>query len=528
MVAVSPASAQESGEEVAGDLLDAGVGAEGTGVDGGAKVSGGFTQAVAPPDGGGVEHDIVSGPGIDGGGELAAVGFARGFLSGTARHHFQSWNRRGIAVPFPSDEARDGVASLHAGVFEEPMIGFATGPVGAAGDGAGRMGADEFIRIRAFVGQGIHGDEIARAARRTEDAGPFEDAMGSAMGIAGEGDPATDGVAGEEGGIEAVADGALDVAEHFQGPVFVVTDTEESEAAPESTRIRMGVLIGDIGDVITFAFEPVGDGKFPEEEFAGTLGERGIEDLAVTGVGPVEAHLDIATPPPLMFAVVVEGELGGPPVIGLPGVVAALEQEIDGPVIAHDEDDIAFKPGSAGAEASEMNAADGVAGDGPGMGDGPLAVADPFVADGWGGMGAARKIGEGGDATGTVALIEAEAEDLEVEGFGGIGADVEIDALAGADAEFGAIAFDPGTAPAGGGIDAGGGEKPVAGAGPVVFAADGIALGGAGRGDGCGATGGECEWAEGGDLLEGAATTEGGHGGGWGSSRGGINRVCVG
>ena len=71
-------------KEIAGELLDAVVGAFGFGVDFGTEVAGRGGERVAPPDGGGVEDKVSFGTGIDGGGVSAAVGFAGCVLGGNS------------------------------------------------------------------------------------------------------------------------------------------------------------------------------------------------------------------------------------------------------------------------------------------------------------------------------------------------------------------------------------------------------------------------------------------------------------
>lgn len=65
-----------------GDLLDAGVWAFWFGVDFGTKITGRGAEGVAPPNGGGVEDEVIFGARVDGGGVGASVGFAGGVLSG--------------------------------------------------------------------------------------------------------------------------------------------------------------------------------------------------------------------------------------------------------------------------------------------------------------------------------------------------------------------------------------------------------------------------------------------------------------
>src|SRR6185369_7949924 len=97
------------------------------------------------------------------------------------------------------------------------------------------------------------------------------------------------------------------------------------------------VVIRDVGHVIAVLLQPECDGEFPEKKFARAGRERRVKNLAVLAVRPVAAHLDAATPIPLLPAVVVERELRWPAVVSLPGVIAALENEIGLAVVTHDE-----------------------------------------------------------------------------------------------------------------------------------------------------------------------------------------------
>src|SRR3954469_7873553 len=120
--AAGGASPAHAGEEVAGDLLGARVGAFGLGVDLGADVAGGFGERVGPPAGAGVEDEVVLWAGVDRAGVLAlglafAVGGGGGGEDLEAGDFFV-----GVAVPFPADEAGDCVAEFHVGVFEEPVV----------------------------------------------------------------------------------------------------------------------------------------------------------------------------------------------------------------------------------------------------------------------------------------------------------------------------------------------------------------------------------------------------------------------
>ena len=146
-------------------------------------------------------------------------------------------------------------------------------------------------------------------------------------------------------------------------PVLVVADREPPLGAAEAGGVGVGVDVRDVGHVVAVLLHPEGERELPEQELARADRERGVEDLAVLAVGPVEARLDVRAPVPLLLAVVVERELAGPAVVGVPGGVGALEQEVGPAVVADDEDDVALQPLALGRELAEVDAAGPVVGD---------------------------------------------------------------------------------------------------------------------------------------------------------------------
>ncbi len=170
-------------QQVSGDGLDPDIGALRRGVDRWPKVARRRAQPVTPPDGGRVEHDVALRAGVDRRRIGAAVRFAGRFLRGAAGHDLESRDRRRVAVPFPPHQTRHGIAGPHARPFEQPVLRPHAGPVGPTGHRTRAVGSDEFVGVGAFVGQGFHGDEIPGAPRRTEDSGPFEDAVRVSGGV---------------------------------------------------------------------------------------------------------------------------------------------------------------------------------------------------------------------------------------------------------------------------------------------------------------------------------------------------------
>src|SRR5207244_3691308 len=100
-----------------------------------------------------------------------------------------------------------------------------------------------------------------------------------------------------------------------------------------------------------------GEGILPEKPFAGTCGERCVDDLAIFSVRTVEADVHVGAAIPLVLAVVVEGELIWPAIVSLPGRVRALENEVSSAVIANDEDYIALQSLAFRGEFAEIDAA---------------------------------------------------------------------------------------------------------------------------------------------------------------------------
>src|SRR5439155_17691989 len=134
------------------------------------------------------------------------------------------------------------------------------------------------------VRQRFHGHKIARASRRTENTNALESAMGRAARVRREKDPATHRVAGKESHVESAVDRGLQVVEHFDGVILVVTDGQKTLRPQQSLWLCVRVEVRDVSDIITARFQPVSERKFPEEPFAGTGGKRRIEDLAILSV----------------------------------------------------------------------------------------------------------------------------------------------------------------------------------------------------------------------------------------------------
>ena len=157
-------------------------------------------------------------------------------------------------------------------------------------------------------------------------------------------DPA-DGVAREEQQVHAGVAHLLDAAELADVPVFVVADADERLALQAAVG-REHVAVGAIGDVVAVLLEPVGERELEREELARADGERVVDDAVVLGlaaVGAVEA--DVGPGALVALGVGVDRVVVRPAVVGLPGVVGALEEDVGRAVVADDEDDVALPVG---------------------------------------------------------------------------------------------------------------------------------------------------------------------------------------
>ena len=137
----------------------------------------------------------------------------------------------------------------------------------------------------------------------------------------------------------------------------------------------------------------------------------------------------------------------GPAVVGLPGVVAALEKNVRRPVVPHDEDHVALPARHRGAvrqqsQTTEVNAADPVSGNLQGRRRLPLAFAQPPGPDLRIRLHPPRKRTERLHQPRTAAAVVAHPDNLDLEAPGRIGADHDVERLAGLDALARAIALD--------------------------------------------------------------------------------------
>jgi hypothetical protein len=122
-----------------------------------------------------------------------------------------------------------------------------------------------------------------------------------------------------------------------------------------------------VGDVVAFLFEPVAQRVFPQQKLAAAHALRVVEDLHILAVGPVKAATDARRMRRARIG--VERFVHRPAVVGLPGVVAALEEDVRRAVVFDDEDDVALPVGFVGGfghgrETAKIDAAGPVGGNG--------------------------------------------------------------------------------------------------------------------------------------------------------------------
>ena len=298
--------------------------------------------------------------------------------------------------------------------------------------------------------------------------------MGVSAPIGRQLDAPAHGVAREEADVDPVADGGLQMAEHLDGVILIVAHGEKPLRAPKPAGVGMGVAVRDIGDVVALGFEPVGKGELPQKPFARSGAQGCVQDLTILAVRTIEADLHVTAPPPFMSAVVIKGELVGPAVVGLPGVVRALKDQVGAAVIAHDEDDVALHPFAFGRELAEIDAAGPVRRNFQRGARLPLTIAQALGADGRVGLHCTRERPERREVTSSGPAVEAHAIHVESERGRRIGADEELDAIARPHAGVRTVTFNPWTTILGGWIDSRVLQRPVARSRFLVLAADEI------------------------------------------------------
>ena len=254
-------------------------------------------------------------------------------------------------------------------------------------------------------------------------------------------------VAAPERQVDPGIAGRLDIGALVGGPVFVMAHRQEDLGIEQLGAIGGGVDAGDVIDVVAVLLEEADGGMLGAEDEilraggkAAIAGDDGpvIADGAGTAgaAGGIDAAVEI---------------VATPPVIGLPGGVGGLEGDVAGGlVVAHDEGHHVFaagavKPGHLGV----IDARDRIGRNIPGGRDRPVAGIDQLGGGVEQGqrlrLGAGELAIDGLDQPGAVAAVIAQPIDIDAV-IGGIGVDLEIDALAVVERELGGIALDRGVA----------------------------------------------------------------------------------
>src|SRR5262249_43860712 len=165
----------------------------------------------------------------------------------------------------------------------------------------------------------------------------------------------------------------------------------------------------------------------------GALRQRVVEDLRVLGIRAIVADLDAGRKNLAVLAVVdIERVVVGPRVIGLPGVVATLKDEVSRAVVAKDEDQVALIAVLDCGKLAEVDAAHPILGDFQRRAGFPLAFAQALLADGGRGLRLSRERAESLDVPPALALVITETIQVDHERRRRVGADVEVEFVAGA------------------------------------------------------------------------------------------------
>ena len=166
-----------------------------------------------------------------------------------------------------------------------------------------------------------------------------EAAVGIAFGIWGEGRDHVNVVGGEPEHTESIGDSLFDILILPHVPVLVVADADHRFDAAQICRFEV-VCVRAVGDVVAFFLQPVAKRIFPEQKLAAAHAEWVIKNLHILAVRPVKAATDARRMSRTRIG--VERFVHRPTIVGLPSVVAALEEDVSGAIIFDDEDDVAL------------------------------------------------------------------------------------------------------------------------------------------------------------------------------------------
>src|SRR5690242_543144 len=113
---------------------------------------------------------------------------------------------------------------------------------------------------------------------RTEVIDTLKRAVWPSLRIGVQLDAAATGIARKESDVKTLGDRVLQVLIHFRGVVFVMPYRQKAFGTPQSASGSVGIQIGNVGHVVTVLLQPKGQRKFPQEPFARTSGEGGIQN----------------------------------------------------------------------------------------------------------------------------------------------------------------------------------------------------------------------------------------------------------
>ena len=167
--------------------------------------------------------------------------------------------------------------------------------------------------------------------------------------------------------------------------------------------------------------------------------------LRVAAVGAVEA--DIGPRATGALGIGVDRKMARPSVVGVPGVVGALEENVGGAVVGDDERDVALPGGlrvvgGDHRKPAEVHTADPVGGNLDPCRGLPAALVEIFFARRGVGLRDAVEGPERRHQPSAAATVVAHPKDLKLEPGGGISRDEKLDPLASLDALPRAIALD--------------------------------------------------------------------------------------
>ena len=87
------------------------------------------------------------------------------------------------------------------------------------------------------------------------------------MGISPHLDTAANRIAGKEGDVYALLNGSFQISKHLQRPILIVSHGKKPPATIQLFGILVGVLVGDIGQIVTVGLHPISQGELPKQEF---------------------------------------------------------------------------------------------------------------------------------------------------------------------------------------------------------------------------------------------------------------------